>query len=334
MVRQHLHDPEKCWDEAFRLKDGGITLLAESLAPVCRPELKRDQLRARLGELRAEMRLALGEYHVSDDAEEERQKRLVAARKSLAELRNTISAQRFGHLLGALQLNNEELQSLFRRLSAKGEVSAGARPDVDDIFEVAGIHVDGVSIDAPAAQKAVRDKYMDLAEAAIALWTERLQQLSQQDKLMGFLKTKAEPIELIVRELLSGAEKANLTLAIADEMRKVAPPIGTASMSMLSEAMAATERIDRYIWKLNQDMTSAEKRVRVASGTRMAFGERSPVVGIVELPVRPTAFYQVFISDWLATFMALVNDNTKGGTPGKFSPQEAATLQKIMTALA
>lgn len=333
MVRQHLFDPEKCWDAAFRLKDGGITLLAESLAPVCRPELKREQLRARIGELRAEMRLALGEYHVTDDAEAERQKRLAAARKSLAELRSTISAQRFGHLLNSFQLGSEELQSLFRRLSDQGVVSAGAQVDAEDALRDAGIF-DADTDAVPREEKTVRDKYMELAEAAMAHWTERLQQLVQQDKLLSFLKVKAEPIELIVRELLAGAENTNLTLALAEEMRGVAPPIGIAAASMLSEAMAATERIDRYVWKLNQDMTGAENRVRVANGSRVAFSERPPVAGLVDLPPRATAFFQPFITDWLATFMALVNDNTKGDLPGKFTPQEAAALQKIMTALA
>lgn len=327
MVQQHIRDPEQCWEEAFRLKDGGITLLAESLAPVCRPELKREQIRARLGELRAEMAAALSEFHVDDDAEAERNKRIMAANRALVDLEPTILDKRFGHLLSAFRIGNEELQSLFRRLSVQGELSAGAGPNISSIFKRAGLDA------ARTENKVVRDKYMDLAVAAVTYWTERILQLVQQDKMLTFLKTRAEPIELIVRELLAGAERINLTALIADEMRRVAPALEKAPLTMLSEAMAASERINRYVWKLNQDMTSLDKRVRVDDGTRAAFKEQEPVNGIVQLPVQETAFYEPFIADWLATMMALVEHNAEGGQQAKFSAQEAAALQAIMTAL-
>src|SRR5262249_22164723 len=43
-VGRHFHDPERSWEEAFKLNDGGISFIANSLFPVCRPELKRQQI--------------------------------------------------------------------------------------------------------------------------------------------------------------------------------------------------------------------------------------------------------------------------------------------------
>lgn len=327
-VKRHIRDPEKAWNEAFRLNDGGITYLADSLAPVCRPELKREQILARVGALRSDMQAALTEYHVSDDRDAERARRKQAARDAMLGLRDTVREQRFGHLLSQLQVTNEELQLLFRRKSAAGDLSDGTGPDFDGIID------DVFDDHEPKNRTPVRDKYFDLAKAAINHWAERIQQLVQRDKTLTFLKVTPGPVETIIRELLEGADRIDLCGTIASDMRAIAPTIERTTESMLKPAMAAAERIDRYVWKLNQDMLKPQERVRIRSINEEVFKEAPPVDGIIDLPQSRGAFFQSFIRDWIASFENLVEKNADGDQKRKFSVEDTIALQKIMTVLA
>ena len=75
-VKAHFSDPGRAWDEAFRLNDGGVTYLAESLSPVCSPEIKLRQIAGRLGIQRLAMRERLSRYFVGGDLAEQRAKRV------------------------------------------------------------------------------------------------------------------------------------------------------------------------------------------------------------------------------------------------------------------
>jgi hypothetical protein len=272
---------------------------------------------------------ALTEFHVSDDREAERNKRKQAARGAVVGLRETVKDQRFGHLLSEFQVTNEELQFLFRRKSAAGDVSDGTSPDVDELFGELGI-------DDPETEKkpSVNDKYLNLARAAIDHWAERIQQLVQQEKTLGFLKVSSGPVEIIIRELLAGADRVGLCDTIAAEMRAIAPTIERSSESMLKPAMAAAERIDRFVWKLNQDAMRSQDRVRIRSTDEEVFKEQPKIDGILDLPQNRGAFFQPFIRDWIASFESLVDKNAEGDVKRKFSVQDTIELQRVMTALA
>ena len=117
-------------------------------------------------------------------------------------------------------------------------------------------------------------------------------------------------------------------------MRAIAPTIERTTESMLKPAMAAAERIDRYVWKLNQDTLKPQERVRIKSTNEEVFKETPSVDGIIDLPQTRGAFFQSFIRDWIAAFEHLVEKNADGDQKRKFSVEETIALQKIMTALA
>jgi hypothetical protein len=100
-VRDHFADPAAAWDEALELNDGGVGYLAEHLAPVCRPEMKLQQLVARLGALRRQMVTALERFHVTDDVEARLAQRREVANTVLDDLYRCADLGRFGYLLRA-----------------------------------------------------------------------------------------------------------------------------------------------------------------------------------------------------------------------------------------
>ena len=81
-VKKHFHDPGKAWDEAFRLNDGGVSYLADSLRPVCNPDIKLRQIAARLGVLRGRIHDLLHPYYVPSAPGERLQKRIAVYQNS------------------------------------------------------------------------------------------------------------------------------------------------------------------------------------------------------------------------------------------------------------
>jgi hypothetical protein len=324
LVRRHIRNPEAAWNAAFDLNDGGISYLAAALAPVCQPELKTRQIAARLQELRDDMADMLREFHVSDDGGVEKKKRIDASVKAVVSLKKVSDGRRFGHLIKELQVANDDLQSLFRRLTLTGDISDGAEADY---FEI----LDDIGLERPATNdgRGRRDRDSDLANAALEYWGDRLQALVQHTRILNFLRIEPGVAEIIVREILAGSERLKLSDEIAARIRAVTP-------ASEPTAVAAAEGINHYVFKLGQDLAPVAQRAKVKAGSARlpVFQEREPIDSIDQLPEQQPPFHQDYIRDWLASFLDLVEKNAARGLESKFSREERGVLDKIMTGLA
>jgi len=334
MIQRHVHDPDRAWEAAFTLNDGGISYLAAALAPICQPELKIRQIFALVRDLRREMKEMLLEFHVSDDNDEEKRKRINASIGAVRSLQKAITGQRFGHLIRELQVDNEDLQSLFRRLTQSGSISDGPEPDFLEIL--AGI---GVQDAGESDGRGRRNRQSDLAYAALEHWADRLQALVQHQRILNFLRIEPGVAEIIVREILAGSERLKLADELTERVRAVTVTIEPAGVAMLKPAMAVAEGINRYIFMLGQDATPAAGRAKVrpvggGAQQQPVFQEREQIDSIESLPDQPQPFHQAFIRDWLASFLDLVEKNAARGLKSKFSRDESGRLDKIMTELA
>jgi hypothetical protein len=337
LVTHHFRDPEKAWQAAFNFNDGGATYLADALSPVCKPELKRNQIKARLDELRRDLKEQLKEFQVSDDRDAEERKRVAAAEKARDGLQDVIMGQRFGHLLSEFQVGSDDLQFLFKRTKLAGEKAAGG-PKVTDGTAISwaqlrnrmGLTTSGKSVNESAP--APRDRYIDLAAAAIEHWADRLQALPRQSQFLKFLRVEPETIETVVRELLAGSERINLRNEIAREMRATNPAID----EFLKPAMASGERINRYVWKLGQDALELSARAKVTNADgewEPVFKGREAIESIDSLPEDGEAYYLSFIAEWLQSFVDLARINSRGDLKQKFSLEESDRLNGIMDRL-
>ena len=127
-IRRHLRQPERAWNEVFKLNDAGMTFLVESLGPVCRPELKLNQLSNQVAILRADMKRRLSEWHVGDDLDAEYNKRLEALKPALELLEANGNAGRFGLLLTQFHLTPAEAREVLLRTLPTAEASRAAPP--------------------------------------------------------------------------------------------------------------------------------------------------------------------------------------------------------------
>jgi hypothetical protein len=331
MIRLHFADPEKAWEAAFSLNDGGVTYLADALSPVCKPELKRSQIQARIDELRSGLLTMLREFAVSDDRSAERKKRIEAAQIAVTSLLDhVVDAHHLGHLIAELQVSSDDIQFLFQRSRLSNE-----RRPVDLPVPERTTIAQRLRLPITATETSARDRYSDLADAAMEHWADRLQALPREARLLDFLKIEAETVETLVRELLAGSEIKRLGDTIAREIRVSMPAVDTGAKEMLKPAMAAAERINRYVWKLGQDALPANKRATTENDGRMqpVFPDGKRIDHLEGLSEDRDLYYQSFIVDWLASFIDLADKNASGEVKQKFSDAESARLKGILQQL-
>jgi hypothetical protein len=327
IVQRHFADPEAAWSALFTLNDGGAKYLSDAIAPICKPELKREQISARLEKLRRELIDKLSEFNVGDDHAAEK-KRVDAVLKAADSLSEVAFAQRFGHLLRELQVDGAILYSLFNRTkrSRDSEVSDGPRPKIN-IRSLLGLNAGK----EPNGKAEVRTRFTDLAGLAMAHWADKLQSLPRQSQVLNFIQVEPETIEIVTRELLVGSERMSLENEIVRQMRETKP----APDETLTLAMASAEKINQFVWALGEDMLElSDRATRSDSGrTQPVFVDSDPIDTIETLPKEDEAYLQPFIADWLISLVHLATLNARSGKNQRFSPEQSGRLSDIVQRL-
>ncbi|MCB1822207.1 MAG: type III effector HopL1, partial [Candidatus Competibacteraceae bacterium] len=182
-ANRHFRNPVEAWNAGLMLNDGGVTYLAQNLRPLCNPELKRQQLTGQTLQLREQMAERIDHYHVSDNPEQELEKRLEAARQVAARLIDCAGEQRFGELLRSLQTDSDDLESIYYRIETRlpddeQSVSAptiGTAVDTRKMKALLGL---AGSADAKAEEETRKDDAALFAREAVAEWMRDFQDLS------------------------------------------------------------------------------------------------------------------------------------------------------------
>lgn len=327
LVRTHFRNPVDAFEAALMLNDGGNTYLADALAPVCKPDLKRNQITARLNNLRASLIEKLQEFHVSDDSAVETRKREVAAQQARDAIAIVFDDGRFGHLLREFQVSSDDLQALFARTKLKAEIRS-TKPNSGPRASSLSKWLGAKPADEGEAAAERRDRYSSLATVAMSYWADKLQNLTQQSHMQDFFQLGADTFETVVRELLAGSERINLSNEIAQEIRDANPEID----ETLKPALVSAERINRFVWKLGEDALQVSDRATVQNNgsAQAVFKSRQQISNIDELPVIDKTYLSLFAASWLKSFVHLTQLNARKGAEKRFSDAESERLAVIM----
>ena len=96
LVRRHFADPETAWEAAMQIDDGGVTRLAGSLARVCVPEVKLEQVESQLKAQIRNLAHRLAPFHVSSDIETRLAEKRAAADRLVESLYQCFDDHRWG----------------------------------------------------------------------------------------------------------------------------------------------------------------------------------------------------------------------------------------------
>ncbi len=313
-MRTHFHDPERAWDEALELNDGGVGYLASALAPVCNPALKQSQVAARLATLREQMSERLRRFHVSDDLEERLEQRLAVASQIVEDLYGTADLGRFGHLLQALQVPADELADVLYRAEAQPpedtvivsqpQTAAARRPRPLPL----GVRRPEPAATNGAAAPVARTREQLLAEASLKHWMQRLHKTPANARLCHRLHLEATTLAELTSELIAGARRRALADQVAAAVRRFTY---IERSNPAKPALLAATLINRYVARLGFDQDPPERRPKVEDGpqARPVFAPREIAHDARALGPEPLPYTDGFITDWVFAFVQLVRDN-------------------------
>ncbi|MDG4554777.1 MAG: virulence factor SrfC family protein [Candidatus Competibacter sp.] len=313
----HFHDPRQAWEAGFALNDGGVTYLAENLRPLCNPELKRRQLTAQVAQLGEQMIEHIGHYYVSDNPEQEMNKRLAAAQQVAGRLIDCAGEQRFGELLRALQADSDELEGIYYRIEtrlpdekqAAGAPTIGAAVDTRKMKLLLGLGADaGEPVEAPR-----RDDAALFAREAVAEWMRDLQDLSGNKALCDYFRVPETVMVEFVKELIGGAQRLKLEERIEKLVRDVTGFRMKFEQIVALPARLTANLLNRYVDFLGYDTLALEERpmLPLETGPRPVFPPRAVPRGGPLLSERPSIYDQDYYTDWIRGFLDLVERNTR-----------------------
>jgi hypothetical protein len=285
-VKAHFRDPGKAWDEAFRLNDGGVTYLAESLSPVCSPEIKLRQIAGRLGHQRAAMHERLSRYFVGGDLAEQRAKRVGRAEEIVKALEGCAAKQRFAALLLELQVRDGELADILYRVET--EVSQSTSVDLSSV-----------------------DRESRFADAIVEYWLERVRTLPDTAPMCRYFLLSDAIAQDLANELTAGARRLDLRGTILQRLREGRNVRRRLGESISKPALLAAEIVNAYVSWLGFEPGKPGDRPTVGQGegARKIFEPAALVTEMPQLREDPVNYDQPFFQDWRAGFLRLVDEN-------------------------
>jgi len=339
-VKRHFADPARAWDEAMRLNDGGVSYLAERLAPVCNPALKRGQVAARLAALARRIAARLDPFHVSDDRETERAKRKAEGQALVPHLAACLQAQRFGLMLRAMQVEAEALaHSFYRLLLHAAEEGAQPAPVTGAAVRAEDLHDDLAGLfgaePPPTAGKAESrtDIADQLAEAALAEWQERLRSFSADPTTASFLLIPREQATFLASQLAAGASWQDLRGSIAAAIRARTGYHERLADSLVKPVMIAERAINDFVATLGFDRMKEAERPRTPRENRVVFAPREAAEDLPALGELPRPFEREYAVDWITAFARLVDLNVDHAFGGRIDSEANAALGRILDVL-
>lgn len=319
LVNRHIADPARAWSAVMTVRDGGITRLAESLKPICEPEIKLRQLEGQLRTIRDEMFKRLSPYYVAEDLEAQIGQRGGAAKQALRSLMRCAEAQRFGLLLAQMQVGDTEIRELWLRLQSGGLPSNFGSNRSHNANDHSQFEHDVFGDTADSQPRTAKADQADLfAEATLHIWAERLRRLPENPQLQAYFFLPQQELGTVVDEVIAGARRIDLRRHVATGVRK-AIAFRERHQVMLGRPVGVTRRIvNDYVNFLGYDRLPAIERPQAGRGhqVRQIFAPRPQLEGDEMLAEVPPDHWRVFCADWMVGFRDLVERNVRARDDG------------------
>lgn len=315
----YFRNPQQAWDAAFMLNDGGITYLAENLRPLCNPTLKHEQIGGQLKRLRVQIAERINHYYVSDNPEQELEKRTAVSYTVARHLIDCAGVQRFGELLQDLQVQGEELADIYYRIETRlpedtldsTAPSIGTAVDTDKMQKLLGLTGNQEQIDSEVATR--KDDAALFAEETLTEWMQDLRDLAGNLALCEYYRFSEKLMGEFIKELIAGAQRLKLEEAITEAVRDATRFRLKFQQLVALPAQLTANLLNNYINMLGYDALAFDKRPIVAAdhAARPIFQPRSVPANGPVLDERQASYDETYYTDWIRGFLDLVERNAR-----------------------
>ena len=310
LVRQHVGEPEAKFDALLALNDGGSTLLAERLAPICNPDLKYDQIAGRATEVIATLRKSLADFHELGDLAKRVAERVGRLQLLTAALRKR--GADIGPFIASFQVEEPLLEAAYlhyRRTA--GRPAAEAEGDIFDLFE------------EEAAPKA------SFGPTVVAWWASNLSERVPGNPWCDRLSIDEEVLRAFVNEIVGGADRLG-----AD--RRLEARLDEFTLNSLALG-AAARRVSIFgALTLNDLVNFPGGRDDPANAARFARVVPPPPgepCGLPENPREMDRLRYAYLFDWIRALEDLARDNASSGDSGVIDVAANEKMGRILARL-
>ena len=370
LVARHFSDPGADFDAAMVLNDGGIERIVGNLVPLCNPKVKKEQMETRLQSIAETVDGVLRPFYFSGDVDQEREKKLAMAMQLSQQLALCAQRQRIGDLLALLQVSENDLYDVYigsqmlrhrpaQGASGEAEEEQPAPPpraarnigptvSADDLLgDIFGDSGPPVAAEEPKEAEAAEEPSREAPADSISvfvrevqrLWSERLDELNQNEGVLNHLAMTTEDLGNLCQELKLAARRLDLFDQIDREVHEAQM---TKRRDISKEALIwrgvvpAANLLNEFVMWLGYGgpFSPDGSELEFKGKTRHVFRVPPPINGLPELGSSPTPYDRDFYGDWIFAFMCLVNDNVVFQSGIEANLEENAALGEILTSFA
>ncbi len=338
LVTAHVANPQKVWDAAMSLNDGGVSLLREALRPLCNPALKRGQIAITLAQSLERIRTALSAHWKSDDKEEERKRKEELGKNLIGILSKIAETQRFGEFLRALQVQDSDLYDIY--FSAEHERLQLADPSgtiVGKAFQASDLvkNIFGDVEETPVNNETtLKDEASRFTELVIAYWIEKMNALAASHGAQRYFQFPERELGLFVHELATAAERLNITTQMANAQRE-ASSYGNLTRERLvwKQVSIAANAINSFINWMGFDprhKDEVNRTVIIQGRPFVVFNPPAEVKDVPNISDDEKPYDQMWFVDWSRTLFHTISANVDFDGDGVFDREENSKLTKIL----
>lgn len=362
-VTAHFADREASWRAFMTPNDGGLSLIRERLAPICKPELKRKQILTTLDEQLGRLLDRLQPYWRTDDKEEERRQKTALAQNLARAVLGMIRPRRFGAFSRLLTVRDQDIYDLYFQAQYRMREELTALPpgkeaekngpgapaeSVDDLLadllgesvieQTAQAAQLGTRTEPLAASPPAQDEASAFGEQIEQFWLAGLRSHAEDPVLQQFFAFDAGLFSQFVHELGVGFVRLGVREELEDALRKAARYANIEKERLLwKQAGLAASIINRYTDWLGFDprLKSGEERTVVfGSRQRALFNPPPETDGLPSLAEDPGDYAETATMDWSAALIHLVQENVNFDGERDFDPVQNSKLRAILEQLA
>ncbi|MFO1127652.1 MAG: putative virulence factor [Rhodospirillales bacterium] len=335
-VRRHIHNAGEAWDAVLQPNDGGMRRLAAYLEGVASKEIKL----ARIGEQVRARTETIGKwfdpYFFAEGAGQvERKKRIVEEVRAAIEEH----ADSFGDLLEHLQPPGEHLRRLYLRVDLDdgdggAEAAGGGAPAEPRTRRPGLVRLPIAGQDAKQPQPAVSGRALGFAKAVLGEWTKQIRELPANLELQRFLGVPAAVLQMIVDEVVTGADRHRLGERLIEALRPLEDKRTTTRIGIVDQQVLLVRCIvNDFVDALGFSQVPLDERPASPMDGRRIFEPAAAIAPgtLPQLPAEEIPYPGMFVLDWLVAFHHLAVGNAGHSAGREVTPDQNQRLGEILT---
>jgi hypothetical protein len=319
-VLEHFEDAGRAFDEMLKLNDGGAGYIAESLAKVCVPTMKRRQVAERLTALRRDVVRNLAPFHVATDIARRIEERIEVADRVLDELGLADQNGRVGTLIQSFMIDAA-------RLADHLYSAEFAMPDRDEAAPALSVAAPqpvslrarpGRSLPQTAAPSAgpvqpALAVSRRRANATLEAWVMNIHDRAQHAGLSQECHVSNTALREIATDLAIAARRLRLADRLAALIEAESFPGDPRDLQIDKATIAAERIVNGFVADWGMSWRAEDKRPAVPDPTggeaRPVFAEKPVAYDTAGIGAEPAPFETRAVDDWLFAYYRAVEEN-------------------------